>query len=67
MLSTERMDRILAIDQRDFVGEVEPGVITAEFQRQARSRSLFYPPDPASLENCTLGATSPPTPGGPAA
>lgn len=55
VLSLERMHRILEIDNRDFIAVVEPGVITADLQREAEARGLFYPPDPASHKFCTLG------------
>ena len=55
VLSFERMNRILEIDERNRMAVVEPGVITGDFQREVESRGLFYPPDPASHQFCTLG------------
>jgi glycolate oxidase len=55
VLSLERMNHILEIDERDFIAVVEPGVITGDLQREVESRGLFYPPDPASRKFCTLG------------
>jgi glycolate oxidase len=55
VLSVERMNHILEIDEQDFVAVVEPGVITGDLQREVESRGLFYPPDPASRKFCTLG------------
>jgi glycolate oxidase len=55
VLSLERLDRIRALDTRDLVAEAEAGVVTAELQRRAEEVGLFYPPDPASRESCTLG------------
>lgn len=55
VLSTEHMNKIISISQEDLVAVVQPGVITAEFQRQAARLGLFYPPDPASHEFSTLG------------
>jgi len=55
VLSLERMNRILEIDDEDLVAVVEPGVITGDLQREVESRGLFYPPDPASNRFCTLG------------
>jgi glycolate oxidase len=54
-LSLERMNRILEIDEADFLAVVEPGVITGDLQRAVEERGLFYPPDPASRRFCTLG------------
>jgi glycolate oxidase len=55
LVSFERMNRILALDEELMVGQAEPGVITAQFQREVERRGLFYPPDPSSAEICTLG------------
>lgn len=55
VLSLERMNHILEIDEQDFIAVVEPGVITGDLQREVESRGLFYPPDPASRKFCTLG------------
>jgi glycolate oxidase len=55
VLSLERMNRIIEIDESDLVGVVEPGVVTGDFQREVESRGLFYPPDPASHQFCTMG------------
>ncbi len=55
VLSLERMNHILEIDEQDFIAVVEPGVLTGDLQREVESRGLFYPPDPASHKFCTLG------------
>jgi glycolate oxidase len=55
VLSLERMNRILEIDEDNLIAVVEPGVITGDLQREVESRGLFYPPDPASHKTCTLG------------
>ncbi len=55
VLSMERMDRILSIDEENLVAVVEPGVVTETLKEEARKRGLFYPPDPASLKFCTIG------------
>jgi glycolate oxidase len=55
VLSTERMNRILRIDEEDLMAEVQPGVVTGDFQREVAQRGLFFPPDPASQDFCTLG------------
>ncbi len=55
VLSFERMDRILEIDEQNRMAVAEPGVITGDFQRAVEARGLFYPPDPASHLFCTLG------------
>jgi glycolate oxidase len=55
VLSLERMDRILEINEEDLLAVVEPGVVTGELQRVVEARGLFYPPDPASHAVCTIG------------
>ncbi len=55
VLSCERMNRIIEIDGEDATAIVEPGVVTGDFQRAVEARGLFYPPDPASRNFCTLG------------
>ena len=65
VLCLDRMNRILEINERDFVAVVEPGVITEKLQLAARAKSLFYPPDPASLKDCSLGGNIATNAGGP--
>lgn len=65
VLVLTRMDRILDIDTENLTAEVEPGVVTAELQRQAEKLGLFYPPDPASKEFSTLGGNVAECAGGP--
>lgn len=60
-----RMNRILKIDQINFVAELEPGVITADFQAEVEKLNLFYPPDPASRGYCTMGGNVAECAGGP--
>ncbi|MFH1018763.1 MAG: FAD-linked oxidase C-terminal domain-containing protein [Pseudomonadota bacterium] len=55
VVSLERMNRILEIDEGDGVAVVEPGVITAEIRKAVEAKGLFYPPIPASIDLCTIG------------
>src|SRR6184192_3048962 len=64
-LSLAHMNRIKEINFADAVAIVEPGVITAELKRAVRGEKLFYPPDPASLEHCTIGGNVATNAGGP--
>jgi glycolate oxidase len=64
-LSLARMNRIKEISFADMIAIAEPGVITAELQRAARAQKLFYPPDPASFEHCTIGGNIATNAGGP--
>jgi glycolate oxidase subunit GlcD len=65
VLSTERMDKILEINRRDFVAVVQPGVNTKQFQKAVERRGLFYPPDPASRADNFIGGNIATNAGGP--
>lgn len=65
VLVTTRMNRILRIDTENLIAEVEPGVVTEEFQLAVEKLGLFYPPDPASLKFSTLGGNVAENAGGP--
>ena len=65
VLSLERMDRIKEISAADFVAVAQPGVITKTLQDAVERRGLFYPPDPASRADCTLGGNIATNAGGP--
>lgn len=67
VLSTERMQRIKEIDPADLVAVVEPGVVTGVLQAAVEEQGLFYPPDPASLEFCSIGGNAATNAGGPRA
>lgn len=54
-VSFARMDRVLEIDEANLVAVVQPGVINADLKRVAADRGLFYAPDPASYEICSIG------------
>lgn len=64
-LSLMRMNRIKDINFADAVAVVEPGVITAELKGAARAQKLFYPPDPASMKDCSIGGNVATNAGGP--
>ena len=64
-LSLARMNQLLELNERDFVTVVQPGLITGDLQAAARARGLFYPPDPASLKNSTVGGNIATNAGGP--
>jgi glycolate oxidase len=67
VLSLERMTRILEIDRENLMVTVEPGVITGDLHRAVEALGLFYPPDPASLDSCTIGGNIAEGAGGPRA
>lgn len=55
VLDMAGMNRILRIDVADQIAVTEPGVVTARLQAAAAKKGLFYPPDPASVDFCTIG------------
>ena len=55
IISMNRLNSILLIDQDNLIAKVEPGVITAHLQETVEKVGLFYPPDPASLNISTIG------------
>jgi glycolate oxidase len=67
VLSTERMTRIKEIDAGDLVAVVEPGVVTGRLQEAVEAQGMFYPPDPASLDYCSIGGNASTNAGGPRA
>ncbi len=54
-LSLEKMNHILDIDVKNRRAVVQPGVITSDLRNAAAEAGLFYPPDPTSADECTLG------------
>src|SRR5712671_6172930 len=64
-LSLMRMNRIKEINFADAIAIVEPGVITADLKAAARAQKLFYPPDPASMKDCSIGGNIATNAGGP--
>jgi glycolate oxidase len=67
VLSLERMNRILEIDEVNLLAIVEPNVVNADLQRAVERVGLFYPPDPASLESSSIGGNVAECAGGPRA
>jgi glycolate oxidase len=67
LLSMERFNRILEIDELNLLAVVEPNVINADLQRAVEKLGLFYPPDPASLNQSSLGGNVAECAGGPRA
>src|SRR6184192_3795986 len=64
-LSLMRMNRIREINFTDAVAIVEPGVFTGELKAAVPAQKLFYPPDPASMKDCTIGGNIATNAGGP--
>src|SRR5436309_6465532 len=64
-LSLAQMNRIKEISFSDAVAVVEPGAVTADLKTAVRAQKLFYPPDPASMKDCTIGGNVATNAGGP--
>jgi glycolate oxidase len=67
VVSLERFTRIVDIDRRNLLVVVQPGVITGTLQDAVEAVGLFYPPDPASLRECSIGGNVAECAGGPRA
>jgi glycolate oxidase len=67
LLSVERMNSILTIDERNLQVITEPGVITEVLQNALKEKGLFYPPDPSSRGSCMIGGNIAENSGGPKA
>jgi len=67
VLSLERLNRILEIDEANLLAVVQPNVITGELQEAVEHVGLFYPPDPASLSRSSIGGNVAECAGGPRA
>lgn len=65
VLSVFRMNQILEIAPADGLAVVQPGVITKTLQDAAAELGWYYPPDPASLKECSLGGNIATNAGGP--
>jgi glycolate oxidase len=59
------MNRIKEVNPLDFVAVVQPGVITQKLQDAVEEQRLYYPPDPASRADCTIGGNIATNAGGP--
>ena len=67
VLTFEKMNRLLALDTENLNVIVEPGMINGRLQRELEYLGFFYPPDPASMNFCTIGGNVAENAGGPRA
>lgn len=67
VISTQRMNRILSVDESVLQAVVQPGVVTRDLHRAVEEKNLFYPPDPQSHDSCTIGGNLAENAGGPRA
>lgn len=55
VLSMEKMNKIIDFDEKNCILEVQPGVITEEINKFLEPEGFFFPPDPASIDSCSIG------------
>jgi glycolate oxidase subunit GlcD len=67
VLSTQKLNRILLVDEQNLQVVVQPGVVVKDLQAAVAKSGLFYPPDPQSKETCTIGGNLAENAGGPRA
>ncbi len=65
LLSLQRMNKIIAIDEINMTATVEPGVINIDLQKMVAEKGLYYPPDPASYDTSSIGGNLAEDAGGP--
>ncbi|MCX8026606.1 MAG: FAD-binding protein [Thermodesulfovibrionales bacterium] len=67
ILSLEKMKKILDINTKNMMALVEPGILNGTLQRELSLLGFFYPPDPASMDFCSIGGNVATNAGGPRA
>ena len=65
LISMERFNHIIQIDERNLQATVEPGVITEDFMNAVKEKGLLYPVDPSSKGSCFIGGNMAHGSGGP--
>jgi len=65
VVPVDRMNSVVEIDDTNMMAVVQPGIITGEFHKAVQAHGLMYPPDPASLDSCSLGGNVAENAGGP--
>ena len=56
VISTEKLKRIIEIDEQNLFAVVETGVLLSDLQKAIKGKNLFYPPDPTE-KSCFIGGT----------
>ena len=56
VIATDKLNKILEINSKEFYAVVEPAVLLSDFQKELKQQKLFYPPDPTET-NCYIGGT----------
>ena len=55
VMSFKKMNKIVEIDEKNYTATIEPGVVAADFQQAIKDKGLFFPPDPSSTVESTIG------------
>jgi glycolate oxidase len=64
VLSLEKMNKIIDFDRKNSILEVQPGVITEELNNFLKEYNFFFPPDPSSVDSCSIGGNAATNAGG---
>ena len=67
VLSLENMNKVKDVDSENMMAVVETGIVTEQFGKELAKHDLFFPPDPVSLDSCTIGGNIAECAGGPRA
>jgi glycolate oxidase len=67
VLSLEKMTKLKEIDKDNMMIVVESGIVTEQLGKELAKHDLFFPPDPVSLDSCTIGGNIAECAGGPRA
>lgn len=67
VVSLERMNKIIDLDEKNMLIVTQPGVITGEIKNHLATYGFFYPPDPQSYESSSIGGNVATNAGGPKA
>ena len=65
VLSLEKLNRIISVDTQNLIAEVQPGTITKDLRDAVQQKKLFFPPDPAGMDQSTIGGNAATNAGGP--
>ena len=65
VMSLEKLNRIISIDTQDLIAEVQAGTITKDLRDAVQQKKLFFPPDPAGMDQSTIGGNAATNAGGP--
>ena len=56
VIATDKLNKLLEINPTEYYAVIEPAVLLSDFQKEIKTKNLFYPPDPTET-NCYIGGT----------